>query len=108
MFRRLAVTVTTVAALAVPAAAQARPDVTPTAQRTVEVTKVDRVSPDARYGEPDGTTKFISVPAAPVVEADEGFDWGAALIGGGAALALTAVLGGTAMTVRPNRTSAQH
>jgi hypothetical protein len=106
MLRRLAVTTTAVAALAVPAAAQARPDLTPDGHRTFEVTKVDRVSPDARYGEPDGTVKFVSVPHTDVVEADSGFDWGDALVGGGAALALTVVLGGTALTLRPRRASA--
>jgi hypothetical protein len=124
-FRRLAVTVTAVAALAAPAAAQARPDLAPPAQGTSDAVKVDRVSPDARYGVPtaakldrvspdarygvpDGTTRFISVPDTQVVQADDGFDWGAALIGGGAALALALVLGGTALTVRPHRATTQH
>jgi hypothetical protein len=102
MLRRLAITATAVAALAGPAAAQARPDLTPDGHRTFAAAKIDRVSPDARYGEPDGRTTVVAVPQA----ADSGFDWGDALVGGGAALALTVVLGGTALTVRPRRASA--
>ncbi len=66
---RLAVTASVAAALAVPAAAQARPDLTPSGQRTFEQ-QIDKVSPDARLGEPDPNTTFVSVPKTEVVEAD--------------------------------------
>jgi hypothetical protein len=102
---RLAVTASVAAALAVPAAAQARPDLTPTGHRTFEQ-QIDKVSPDARLGEPDPNTTFVSVPKTEVVEADNGFEWGDAAIGGGAALVLTAILGGTALVIRPHRASA--
>jgi hypothetical protein len=104
--RRLAVTATAVAALAAPAAAQARPDLA-NGQRTFG-TSVDKVSPDARYGVPEGDSRFISVPKPEVVQADSGFDWGDAAVGGGAAILLTVALGGAALTVRPRRASAQH
>ena len=77
-FRRLAVTTAAVATLAVPAAAQARPDIQPVSQQpTIDkvspdarygvpaktASTIDKVSPDARYGVPDATTpRFISVP----------------------------------------------
>ena len=103
-FRRLAVTATAVAVLAVPAAAQARPDVAPASQPTT-----DKVSPDARYGVPDETTPtIVSVPRTEVVEADDGFALGDALIGGGAALILTAVVGGAAVAIRPRHSAAAH
>jgi hypothetical protein len=104
---RLAVTASLAAALAVPAASQARPDLTPSGHRTFEQ-QIDKVSPDARLGEPDPNTTFVSVPKTEVVEADNGFEWGDAAIGGGAALLLTAVVGGAALTIRPRRTSALH
>jgi hypothetical protein len=104
---RLAVTASVAAALAVPAAAQARPDLTPTGHRTFEQ-QIDKVSPDARLGEPDPNTTFVSVPKTQVVEADNGFEWADAAIGGGAALLLTAVVGGAALTIRPRRASALH
>ena len=103
--RRLAVTATAVAALAAPTAAHARPDVIAVGHRTFD-TSVDKVSPDARYGVPDPNTTVVSVPKTEVVEADSGFEWGDAAIGGGAALLLTLAIGGTAMTVRPRRASA--
>jgi hypothetical protein len=102
---RLAVTASVAAALAVPAAAQARPDLTPSGHRTFEQ-QIDKVSPDARLGEPDPNTTFVSIPKTEVVEADSGFEWGDAAIGGGAALVLTAILGGTALVIRPHRASA--
>ena len=108
---RLAVTTSVAAALAVPAAAQARPDLTPTGHRTFEQ-QIDKVSPDARFvPHPDAT--FVSaprtaVPETVVVAADNGFEWGDAAIGGGAALLLTAIVGGAALTIRPRRASAQH
>ena len=104
---RLAVTASVAAALAVPAAAQARPDLTPSGHRTFEQ-QIDKVSPDARLGEPNPNTTFVSVPKTEVVEADNGFEWGDAAIGGGAALLLTAVVGGAALTIRPRRASALH
>jgi len=104
---RLAVTASVAAALAVPAAAQARPDLTPTGHRTFEQ-QIDKVSPDARLGEPDPNTTFVSVPKTEIVAADSGFEWGDAAIGGGAALLLTAVVGGAALTIRPRRASALH
>jgi hypothetical protein len=102
---RLAVTASVAAALAVPAAAHARPDLTPSGHRTFEQ-QIDKVSPDARLGEPDPNVRFVSVPKTEVVEADSGFEWGDAAIGGGAALVLTAILGGTALVIRPHRASA--
>jgi hypothetical protein len=104
---RLAVTASVAAALAVPAAAQARPDLTPTGHRTFEQ-QIDKVSPDARLGEPDPNTTFVSVPKTEIVAADSGFEWGDAAIGGGAALLVTAVAGGAALTIRPRRASALH
>ena len=104
---RLAVTASVAAALAVPAAAQARPDLTPTGHRTFEQ-QIDKVSPDARLGEPDPNTTFVSVPKTEIVAADSGFEWGDAAIGGGAALLVTAVVGGAALTIRPRRASALH
>jgi hypothetical protein len=104
---RLAVTASVAAALAVPAAAQARPDLTPSGHRTFEQ-QIDKVSPDARLGEPDPNTTFVSIPKTEVVEADSGFEWGDAAIGGGAALLLTAVIGGAALTIRPRRAGALH
>ena len=104
---RLAVTASVAAALAVPAAAQARPDLTPTGQRTFDQ-QIDKVSPDARLGEPDPNTTFVSVPKTEIVEADNGFEWADAAIGGGAALLLTAVIGGAALTIRPRRAGALH
>jgi hypothetical protein len=106
-FRRLALTASVAAALAAPGAAQARPDLTPAGQRTFDAT-IDKVSPDARYGEPDPNTTFVSVPKTEVVQADSGFMWGDAAIGGGAALLLTAIVGGAAMTIRPRRAGALH
>jgi hypothetical protein len=103
MFRRLIVTTAAVAALAVPAAAQARPDLTPDGHRTFTVVKG---GPQWDDQVPAGT-HVDSVPAGKVAPAGDGFDWTDALIGGGAALALTVVLGGTALTVRP-RTTPQH
>jgi hypothetical protein len=81
-FRRLAVTASVAAALAVPAAAQARPDVAP-----VSTPAIDKVSPE-------------------VVEADNGFEWGDAAIGGGAALLLTVLVGGAAAAIRPRYSAA--
>jgi hypothetical protein len=117
--RRLAVTATAVAALAAPTAAQARPDIASASQPTIdkvspdarygvpEAPTVDKVSPDARYGVPDETTPaVVTVPRTDVVEADDGFAWGDALIGGGAALALTLLVGGTAVAVRPRHSAA--
>ena len=90
-----------------PAAAQARPGFVPppgsTDNRSSDVhyghphtsIKLDRVSPDARYGVPDA-----------VVKADTDFDWGDAIIGGGGALILTAALGGAGLAIRPRRASA--
>ena len=101
-FRRLAVTATAVAAVAAPSAAQARPDVAPVSEPTI-----DKVSPDARYGVPDETTPtIVPVSRTEVVQADDGFAWGDALLGGGAALALTAVLGGAAVVIRPRHSAA--
>jgi len=105
---RLAVTASVAAALAVPAAAQARPmEGGPHWDDQVPVS-IDKVSPDARLGEPDPNTTFVSVPKTEVVEADAGFEWGDAAIGGGAALLLTAVVGGAALTIRPRRAGALH
>ena len=101
-FRRIAVTTTAVAALAAPTAAQARPDVAPATQPTI-----DKVSPDARYGVPDANTPtIVPVSRTEVVEADDGFAWGDALLGGGAVLLLTAVLGGSAVAIRPRHSAA--
>jgi hypothetical protein len=118
-FRRIAVTTVAVAAVAAPTAAQARPDIQPASQPKVDNVSpdarygvpgpaaVDKVSPDARYGVPDQTTPtIVSVPKTEVVEADNGFAWGDALIGGGAVLVLTAVLGGAAVAIRPRHSAA--
>ena len=120
-FRRIAVTTTAVAALAAPTAAQARPDVAPAAQPTIDKVSpdarygvpgentptIDKVSPDARYGVPDANTPtIVPVSRTEVVEADDGFAWGDALLGGGAVLLLTAVLGGSAVAIRPRHSAA--
>ena len=64
------------------------------------------VSPDARYGVPDGNTPTI-VPDARVVEVpSSGFEWADAAVGGGAALALVLVIAGAAIVVRPRRHAA--
>ena len=109
---RLAVTASVAAALAVPAAAQARPmEGGPHWDDNVPAT-LAKASADARFvPHPDAT--FVSapktaVPETVVVAADNGFEWGDAAIGGGAALLLTAVVGGAALTIRPRRASAQH
>jgi hypothetical protein len=69
--------------------------------------KLDQVLPDARYGVPEVTTPaVVAVPRTEVVEADAGFDWGDAIIGGGGALILTAALGGAGLAIRPRRASA--
>ena len=107
-FRRLAVTASIAAALAVPAAAQARPDLGgPNWDDNVPVS-IDKVSPDNVYGIPDSHVKYVPTPTTDVVAADNGFEWGDAAIGGGAALVLTVLVGGAALTVRPRRTSALH
>jgi hypothetical protein len=109
-FRRLAVTASIAAALAVPAAAQARPDAGGIHSDDNVPTSIDKGSADARFvPHPDATFVSASKTAAPeieVVEADSGFQWGDAAIGGGAALLLTAVVGGAALTIRPRRASA--
>ena len=105
---RLAVTASVAAALAVPAAAQARPDAGGIHWDDQVPSSIDRVSPDARLGEPDPNTTFVSVPKTQVVAADNGFEWADAAIGGGAALLLTAVVGGAALTIRPRRAGALH
>ena len=109
---RLAVTASVAAALAVPAAAQARPDAGGVNWDDNVPTSIDKVSPDARFvPHPDATfasTSTTAVPKAEVVEADKGFEWGDAAIGGGAALLLTAVVGGAALTIRPRRAGALH
>ena len=100
-FRRLAVTTTAVASLAVPTAAQADRTSAGLQQPTI-----DKVSPDARYGVPNSRPRdrqglprralrragrdhaaLHLRPQTEVVEADNGFAWDDALIGGGAALA---------------------
>ena len=108
---RLAVTASVAAALAVPAAAQARPRRAASHWDDNVPTSIDKVSADARFvPHPDAT--FVSAPKTPcprvVVEADNGFEWGDAAIGGGAALLLTAVIGGAALTIRPRRAGALH
>ena len=77
-------------------------------ERTTTVQGADRVSPDARYGVPDPGTRVISVPRTEVVEADHGFDWTDAALGGGATLALALLIGGAALTVRPRRAAVDH
>jgi hypothetical protein len=101
--RRLAITASVAAALAAPAAAQARPDLAPVSKPTV-----DKVAPDNVYGIPDPRVKYVSVPTTEVVEADNGFSWGDAAIGGAAGLLLTVTLGGAALTVRPRRAPVLH
>jgi len=100
-FRRLAVTIAAFAAFAVPTAAQARPDIAPASQASI-----DKVSPDARYGVPDeNTPTIVSVPRTEVVQAHDGFAWGDALFGGGAMLGLALLVGGTAAVVRPRHSA---
>ena len=60
--------------------------------------------PDATFASAPKT----AVPETVVVAADDGFEWGDAAIGGGAALLLTAVIGGAALTIRPRRAGALH
>jgi hypothetical protein len=86
--RRLTVTAAAVAALAAPAAAQARPDISPSAHRAL------------------GTSAGVSEPRTQVVEADPGFDWSAAGVGAGAAVLVSVALGGVALSIRPRRVSA--
>ena len=109
---RLAVTASLAAALTVPAAAQARPDAGGIHWDDNVPVSIDKVSADARFvPHPDATfasAPKTAVPETVVVEADNGFEWGDAAIGGGAALLLTAVVGGAALTIRPRRASAQH
>ena len=88
---------------------------------------IDKVSPDARFvPHPDATfvsapktvvphpdATFVSAPKTAVpktvfVEADNGFEWADAAIGGGAALLLTMIVGGAALTIRPRRAGALH
>ena len=98
-FRRLAVTASIAAALAVPAAAQARPDLGgPNWDDNVPVS-IDTVSGGPNWDD--------YVPVS-IVQTDHGFEWGDAAIGGGAALVLTVLVGGAALTIRPRRTSALH
>ena len=109
---RLAVTASVAAALAVPAAAQARPDAGGIHWDDKVPTTTGNVSADARFvPHPDATfasAPKTAVPETVVVEADNGFEWGDAAIGGGAALLLTAIVGGAALTIRPRRASALH
>ena len=105
---RLAVTASVVAAFVVPAAAQARPDAGGVNWDDNVPRSIDKVSPDARLGEPDPNTTYVSVPKTEVVEADSGFEWGDAAIGGGAALLLIAVVGGAALTICFRRAGALH
>jgi hypothetical protein len=92
-------------------------------QRSAD-SNIDLVSPDARFGVPQPATdnvdrvtpdardqRRVNVPTVPhtrIVEvpSNNGFEWGDAAIGGGAALALVLVIGGGAMTVRPRRAPA--
>ena len=108
---RLAVTASVAAALAVPAAAHARPDRgrAPLGRQRSRRDREGLARRPLRGPHPDAT--FVSasntaVPKAEVVEADYGFEWGDAAIGGGAALLLTAVVGGAALTIRPRRAGA--
>ena len=119
---RLAVTASVAAALAAPAVSQARPDSGGIHWDDNVPVSIDKVSADARFvPHPDAT--FVSaprkadylaeppktaVPETVIVAADNGFEWGDAAIGGGAALLLTAVIGGAALTIRPRGASAQH
>ena len=106
---RLAVTASVAAALAVPAAAQARPD-------AGGIHWDDNVPSSHRQGlarRPSGRAatrarRSCPCPKTEVVEADNGFEWADAAIGGGAALLLTAVVGGAALTIRPRRAGALH
>lgn len=96
-------------ALTVPTAASAKPaEDRPLPSAASRVQAVDRVSPDARYGVPDPGTRIISVPRTEIVEADHGFDWTDAAIGGGATLALALLIGGGALTVRPRHAAVGH
>ena len=109
---RLAVTASVAAALAAPAVSQARPDSGGIHWDDNVPVSIDKVSADARFvPHPDATFASAPQPAVPetvVGAADNGFEWGDAAIGGGAALLLTAVIGGAALTIRPRGASAQH
>ena len=86
--RRLAVTAATIAALAAPTAAQARPDIAPGARHTVT------------------TDAAVPPQKTEIVATDSGFDWGDAGVGAAAALLISVALGGAALSVRPGRVSA--
>ena len=76
--------------------------------RAAPAAKVDRVSPDARYGVPEpGAPSVVTIRQTRVVEAPRsGFEWGDAAIGGGAMLALVLAATGIVLTVRPRRSVA--
>jgi hypothetical protein len=105
---RLAVTTAAVAALAVPAVAQARPIEGGPHWDDQVPASIDKRAPDRIDGIPDPQVKYVPTSTTAVVAADDGFEWGDAAIGGGAALLLTAVIGGAALTIRPRRAGALH
>jgi hypothetical protein len=103
----LITTVALAAALAVPAAASARPyeymySSSPESAQARSQNTQDLRSPDAR----DATTDVKPAPVAqPVVEIREapGFDWGDAGIGAAGILAMVSIAGGLALTVATRR-----
>jgi hypothetical protein len=107
-FSRLAVTTAAVATLAVPAVSQAYPDRGGRHWDDQVPASIDKRAPDSVYGIPDPRVKYVPTSTTEVVAADDGFEWGDAAIGGGAALLLTAVIGGAALTIRPRRAGALH
>jgi hypothetical protein len=100
--QRIAAIAATAAALCVPATAAAD-DWYQTAA-SAKPTQ-DRVTPDAR----DSARPRVQVPPPPrtrIVEVPQaGFEWGDAVIGGAATLALVLLLAGVGVTVRPRRTA---
>lgn len=105
---RLAVTTAAVATLAVPAVSQARPIEGGPHWDDQVPASIDKRAPDSIYGIPDPRVTYVPTSTTEVVAADDGFEWGDAAIGGGAALLLTAVIGGAALTIRPRRAGALH
>jgi hypothetical protein len=93
---RVVITAAAAAVAAAAPAAQARPVDVP------QPSKIDRVSPDARD---QRRVNVMVVPHTRVVEvpSHDGFEWGDAAVGGGAALAVVLLISGGAVTVRPRR-----
>jgi hypothetical protein len=98
---RLVITAAAATVAATAPAAQAMPGDVPQPASG----KVDRVSPDARD---QRRVNVMVVPHTRVVEvpSNNGFEWGDAAVGGGAALAVVLLISGGAVTLRPRRAPA--